>query len=524
MAKTSIGVYISSEYVDVAELSGSKNSARIEHLIREEIKSEPPKPSDKPEDEQILLKNAIVQALKKSLLQVKSNSSSINISLSSTDVMIRYFDMPQLPRSEQNQAIRFEARKYVPFKLDEIMSDFKVLPPAKGKKMMEVFFIAAAKDKINSYVELCKAGGTQAGGVDIVPFALMRIILLCKLAKPKDNICLLYVDNDKKSAFIHIMESGMPFLTRDLKIDVNDKDSLFEKLASELRISVDYYNRYKLDKEVSKIVMCGEHLFEGLDAYLADELKIVAETLDDMPGLKDAKRGASSAVVAIGTALGGLGRSTYSVNLSPVAKAIKKKQINNVIVVEAIASVFIIIGAIILSGIQISNRGLKLDSIVKEGSNLPAPTSGLDSKTLDVFKRKSLKELNFLILMVNSRVSWAQKLDRIVKNIPDSCWISDLSAIKEFTRGKIGYPTAVAHDLQISGRSFVVDRARQAEHIKAFLATLKKDEAFMANFQDIGLGEIEPRQVRDYWISYFNVSTQREKSEAKIEKKQTSKW
>jgi Tfp pilus assembly PilM family ATPase len=194
MAKGSIGIYISAKYVDIAELGGSLYAPQLTNFIREEI---PPEAYPKVQPEEIQLTppqnhhDNIVAALRKGLSKLKAKPEGVYSVLASSDSIIRYFDIPPLPKSEQAQAIKFEAKKYIPFKIDEIVSDFKTLSMPGPKKTIAVFFMAAAKDKINSQVDIFKRAETEVVGIDIVPYTLMRMLLLGKKIHAKDNVAIL---------------------------------------------------------------------------------------------------------------------------------------------------------------------------------------------------------------------------------------------------------------------------------------------------------------------------------------------
>ena len=60
-------------------------------------------------------------------------------------------------------------------------------------------------------------------------------------------------------------------------------------------------------EEISKVIICGEVLDEGLDSYIADELKIITETLSSLKEVKGTETLSPSSIVAAGAALGGIG-------------------------------------------------------------------------------------------------------------------------------------------------------------------------------------------------------------------------
>jgi Tfp pilus assembly PilM family ATPase len=517
MPKTAVGIYISSKNVDIIELGGSKTSPVLLSFARQEVPPEAIKLAGTEKENANDQQNRMAVALREGLDKLKINPKSVQSVLSSSDVMIRYFDMPAIPKSEQAQAVRFEAKKYVPFKLDEITSDFKVLSSSTDKKSIDVFFISATKERLNEHIGRFTAAGVNAAGIDIIPFALLRVLILHKKADTRDTIAIVYADSDRESLSIHIMESGLPFMSRDLKVMTDDKDAMFEKIVSELRVSVDYYRRQKTGQGVSKIIICGEPLATGLDAYIADELKIITETLYDFTKVKNIGKAPSSSIIAIGTALEGLGKSSYSVNLSPFHAVMQKRQASNVVVIEAIAAIAIMLVTYLFANLSLRGVVSELRQLEARASALPKATSLFDVKKLTEKKNEMIEGLKFLQLVQSNRVSVAGKLSAIAKDIStqrvssQGTWIESLSFKEAFSRSASKLPADIVREILISGSSLSRDNAGETEYINRLFSSLKENKEFMDYFNEIELGSIERKNIEGQWIASFNISAYSQK-------------
>jgi Tfp pilus assembly PilM family ATPase len=518
MSKTAVGIYISSKNVDIIELGGSKSSPVILGFTRQEIPPEFIKPVEADKENANDQQNRAAVALKEGLDKLKIRPQSVQSVLSSSDVMIRYFDMPAIPKSEYAQAVRFEAKKYVPFKLDEITSDFKVLSSSADKKSIDIFFISATKERLNAHIGRLTAAGVHAAGIDIIPFALLRMLVLHKKADARDTIAMVYADSDRESLSIHIIDSGMPFMSRELKVMTDDKDAMFEKIASELRVSIDYYRRQKARKDVSKIVICGETLAAGLDAYIADELKIITETLYDFTKVKNTGKTPSSAIIAIGTALEGLGKSSYSVNLSPFHAVMQKRQAFNIAAIEAIAVIAIIFLTYLFANLSLRGVVSELRQLEARASELPKTTSLMDVERLTDKKKDMIENLEFLQLIQSDRVSVAGKLSVIAKNISSQrepsqgVWIESLNFKEALLRSdSLKLPTDIAREILISGSFFSRDDSGEAEYINKLFYLLKEDKVFMHSLKEIELDSIERKNIEGQWIASFNISAYSQK-------------
>lgn len=507
MAKSSVGIYISAKYVDIAALRGSLKAPEMIDFIREEIPILSPKESKGGEqNKEGSWHDCLSLAIKTGLEKLKIQKTGVYTVLPASDAMIRYFSMPQLPQSERDQAVSFEARKYIPYNIDEIVSGFKILPLPKGKKALEVFFVAVTKKQFNSHLELFKKANSNAVGVDIVLFALIRVLLLEKKIQAKENVAVLHIDNDKKSASIHAVNKGMPFLSRDFKISIDDQEALFEKLASELRVSLGYYHRQNPQGEISKVIVCGESLFTGLDTFISEELKIITETLERPKAVRGADKFPLSALAAIGTALGGLGSSPYSINLSPVALAVKKERLTRILLAEFAIALFMILTTFLINNNLLTNMLDRVKAVKERGAEITAETSDMALESLSVLKDKKLDEVEFLWQLVNKRVSWAQKLDVVAKVIPEGIWIRELNAYSESTeQKKPGYSSDWKRTFYITGYSFSLDTNKELDYVTDFFSSLKKDPDFMHGFDDITLRSMDKEEVEGYRITSFKI-------------------
>ncbi|MFH1867880.1 MAG: pilus assembly protein PilM [Candidatus Omnitrophota bacterium] len=517
MAKEVVGIYISAKSVDIVELSGSAHMPRLKNFIREDIASSSADTIKDSKDElakkQDTRRESISLAIKEGLSKMNIRSASARTVLHTSDVMIRYFSMPKMPKSEQAQAVKFEVRKYIPFKVDKLACDFKILPTSsRSKNVMDVFFIAATKDNLSSHLDLFNKADTDAAGVDIIPFALVKALILCRKLTPKDNVAVLYFDNDRLSASIHIIERGIPFLSRDITVIADDKEAFFEKMVSEIRVSLDYYHRQKPQTDVTKVIICGERLYEGLDTFLSDELKVITETLDGFTGLRGAEKVDPSFAISIGAALGGLGKSNYSINLSPFAGVKEKRDLANIIYMEAAATLFIVIAIFIVTSFQSGSLWAKLKKIESQQQDIMPEIASFNNTALKALNTKTIEELKFLELILNDRISWTEILDRLAKDIPNEMWLTGFDAREYFLKtGSSSYPEKMSRSLSIAGNAFSLNgRNREIENISSFLSILKEDKIFADFFDKIELGPIDERRERDHMISSFEINAKRE--------------
>ncbi|MBS3966972.1 MAG: type IV pilus assembly protein PilM [Truepera sp.] len=89
----------------------------------------------------------------------------------------RNISVPKMTLSELDEAIKWEAERYIPFPIDEVVIDYYVLDNpddvAEGGQL-EVVIAAARLDMVTQQVDYLKLAGLEPIVVDVKPFALLH--------------------------------------------------------------------------------------------------------------------------------------------------------------------------------------------------------------------------------------------------------------------------------------------------------------------------------------------------------------
>ncbi|MBS3933785.1 MAG: type IV pilus assembly protein PilM, partial [Truepera sp.] len=91
----------------------------------------------------------------------------------------RNISVPKMTLSELDEAIKWEAERYIPFPIDEVVLDYYVLDNpddvAEGGQL-EVVIAAARLDMVTQQVDYLKLAGLDPVVVDVKPFALLHAL------------------------------------------------------------------------------------------------------------------------------------------------------------------------------------------------------------------------------------------------------------------------------------------------------------------------------------------------------------
>ncbi|MBI4983000.1 MAG: type IV pilus assembly protein PilM [Candidatus Omnitrophica bacterium] len=285
------------------------------------------------------------QAIKK-IKDAFNQVDALNFSLQGPSTIIRYINFPLMSAEELKKALKFEAQKHIPFSLQEINLDGCILKDDLPDNKMLVLLAAAKKELVEQRLKLINDAGLKPGALDLDSLAVVnafcynypvkedperKAIALLNIGSSFSNLNILEGDLPRFSRDIHIASNnfnhrimemfGVDFKSAEsLKVDMPQEksekivaalDSVMANLATELRISFDYYES-QTSSAVNKIFITGGGSnLPGLKDALANLLGIEVENWDpfnkiSIPASIDAeylKKHKSELAVAVGLAL-----------------------------------------------------------------------------------------------------------------------------------------------------------------------------------------------------------------------------
>lgn len=243
-------------------------------------------------------KDAKASAIKQAARDAKVATNKVNAAVSGQSVIVRYIGLPKMSRSELERAARFEAEKYLPFDINEIILDPHILQEEMGGGKMRVLLVAAKKKIIDEQIRLLKAAGFTPQIIDIDSFALINSF---ELSKPDAANTVALLNIGSKFSNINIIKNYTSFFMRDIAIggnefvkaaseklglDANQTEELiknpqarqdelnkvmaplFTNLLGEISLSFDYYEN-QLEESVGEVYVSGGACRTlGLDKFL----------------------------------------------------------------------------------------------------------------------------------------------------------------------------------------------------------------------------------------------------------------
>ncbi len=145
-----------------------------------------------------------------------------------------------MTKSQLESAIKYEAEKYIPFNIDEVILNTPVLEENRADNKIRVLIVAAKKTFVEEYVKIVEAAGLECQLIDVDSFALINSFLLNNTSEhSQDIVALLHIGasftninilKDKVSHFMRDITLGGKDLTKIITEKLNLDEAAAEKL------------------------------------------------------------------------------------------------------------------------------------------------------------------------------------------------------------------------------------------------------------------------------------------------------
>src|SRR3989337_2515245 len=168
-SKSFIGLDIGSQAIKVVELEPNNGSFRVLHAgsgvtppgaVREGSVTEP---------------HVLADAIKRVLSSAGVRRGRVISAVGGQAVIVREPKMPKMAKSDLQQAVRFEAGRYLPYSVRDVSMDFDVLGEMveEGQPKVEVLLVAVRQEVVDKHLDALRAAGLTPFVLDVESFASM---------------------------------------------------------------------------------------------------------------------------------------------------------------------------------------------------------------------------------------------------------------------------------------------------------------------------------------------------------------
>ncbi|OGX30982.1 MAG: hypothetical protein A3B73_05275 [Omnitrophica WOR_2 bacterium RIFCSPHIGHO2_02_FULL_63_39] len=469
----------------------------------------------------------VVGAIKTALSQLGQVPERLGVCVSAQEILLRSFLMPLVPKSEWEDSIRFEARKYIPFKTEDLTWNFHVIED-RAHKQMRVTFLGLRTQTFSRIRQWLVEAGVTPAFLEAQSVSLARV-----MAGPSANaraslagqfVGLVDVDLAANAAHIVVAKDQVPYFARDVNLSLDPEgpgvaspgiDPRAKVLLGELRLSLDFFSRETPGAVAGHLFLYGEEAAIGPWAsWLAEQLRC-SVSVGALDVLDQRGHGLSAPFAcAVGLALrarephpvtldlreGAAGAGRTSERLATVQGLMQQLQtlrepaflegVGRAARAQAVLAAIAVAALGMLGYQRIAHAKAEY---LKAAQTAPDVGWGLRQKgraELDALQQQLQQRLERLRALTEHRLIVTEKLDALTRRLPDGVWLDGLVFQR---RGEAaGAPQT---SLRLMGGCFQPEQRNELEVIGRLASNLKEDPAFFKGFHAGQLGEITIRET-----------------------------
>ena len=213
---TMLGIDLGSESIKAIEAVREKGRVRVIGFGKVELPSA----------------DARADALADLLKHCNFKSKRVATSVSGRSVIVRYLNMVNIPDENLKTAIRFEADRFIPFDLNEVVLDCHRIEdaPGVGANEMKLLLVAVKREIVDEQVRLLQGAGLQPEVIDVDAFALGNAFALggptYEMAAGK---VVALVDIGASKTVVDIVRGAESYFTREVYVGGNDITNAISK-------------------------------------------------------------------------------------------------------------------------------------------------------------------------------------------------------------------------------------------------------------------------------------------------------
>ena len=228
------------------------------------------------------------EALRRLVTEQRLRGASVVSAVSGRSVIVRNIVMRQMADEELRRAIPFEADKYIPFGVEEVILDCQALREAEAPAgEMRVVLVAVKRNVVDEQVGLLQSVGLKPAIVDVDRFALGnafslqrggvdgKVVALGDIGASKTNINILQGETSYFTREVYVAGSDFNArIARELDIEASQVEALkrepgeraevvqeavsavLDDLCNEINLSFDFYQN-EFDREVEEVYLSG---------------------------------------------------------------------------------------------------------------------------------------------------------------------------------------------------------------------------------------------------------------------------
>lgn len=272
--KSYLGIDIGTSAIKIIELSKKGERIKLENfgeLKSQALYQKPFRTFEK--NTLLLLADDIALAIKGILKETQIQSRSASFAIPDFSSFFTNIELPPMAAEELAEAVNFEARRYIPLPISEVVLDWSVIEgkpsPDKGGEKIKVLLVAVPKEIINQYQEIAKKSGLELLALEAEVFGLIRSLT------DKEQGMVSLIDIGAQSTIVSLVEKAVLKESHSLDLGGNELTRVIARARN-----IDFWKAEELKAKFGLLTGQTEDissaLFPLVDSIL-EEIKNVAQ-------------------------------------------------------------------------------------------------------------------------------------------------------------------------------------------------------------------------------------------------------
>lgn len=239
------GLDVGSQFIKALQIAKTPSGYQIEKL------GTAPTPPMCIKDGAIINPDVLSESIKRMMETGKLTFNKAAVTVSGPSVVMRPINMSVMSEKELQNAIKFEAERYLPYSVSDASIKGTILRKAieGDEKNMEVLLVAAPNELVSKVTDTMKKTGIEITALELEPFAMARALQnYIDPEKFKQTIAL--VDLGASSSSINIFKEGNLRHNRTINVAGNN---FTKAIAQALNLSFEEAEKIKKDKGIIRL-------------------------------------------------------------------------------------------------------------------------------------------------------------------------------------------------------------------------------------------------------------------------------
>lgn len=212
----------------------------------------------------------VVDLLRDLLRESKVSTKQAVFGVPSEASFATTINFPPLSKKEIAQALPFEARKYIPIPISEVVLEWDIAAQEEGEDHINVLLVAVPKEVVAKIKNIAVLVELEPSAVEVEAFAILRSIIATNPAPTAIidlgyNSSLLIIADKTKLRVAHTIDRGSNDLTRALERGLGITQDRAEDLKREVGLSSKLEER----EVVSVIVPLVESFWNDIERIIS---------------------------------------------------------------------------------------------------------------------------------------------------------------------------------------------------------------------------------------------------------------